>query len=236
VSQLEDIAKNTPNKLDPNSLSGMTFDVNPPTGGQPASRLWFMYSVLNEVMWNYDPTGGVYHRYQYTADNKNTFIEDTDRLNGKALGYDNLIILYANHRECTDTAFDVDLMYINKAPAVLFRDGQAYHIFWTTKNEAYEKATGKVRPIRFIDDQGQPVPLKPGQTWIHVVPLGNSIWETPPSTDIDSMLSDQKKVDSDLLYNWIFRKQAGSGLWATQYQASLMVQDDSVCQEIRTQQ
>ena len=50
------------------------------------------------------------------------------------------------------------------------------------------------------------------------------------------MLTDQKKVDSGLLYNWIKRQQPGSGVWATQYAASLMIQDDAVCQEIRNQQ
>jgi hypothetical protein len=235
VTQIEDIAYNTHKTSGDVNLSGMTFDPNPPDGGQPASRLWFMYNVINQLIWNYDPGQGVYHRYQYTEDNKNTFIEDTDRLNGNALGYSNIVILYADHHMCTDTAYDVDLMYVNRAPALLFRDGQVYKIFWTTKNDTYEKTTGKVRPIRFMDDQGNPFPFKPGQTWIHVVPFGNPVWETMTNDDVNAMLSDQKKVDSDLLYNWIKRPQPGSGIWATQYLASLMIPDDSVCQEIRTQ-
>ena len=236
VTQLQDFAYNAHKKVGDVSLIGMVFDPNPPAGGQPASRLWFMYNVINELIWNYDEGAGVYNRYQYTEDNKNTFIEDTDRLNGNPLGYSNVVVLFAEHRACTETAFDVDLMYVNRAPALLFRDGQVYKIYWTTKNGEYEKTTGKVRPIRFIDEQGNPIPLKPGQTWIHVMPLGNRVWETAPNEDINAMLTDQKKVDSGLLYNWIKRQQPGSGVWATQYAASLMIQDDAVCQEIRNQQ
>ena len=233
VTQLQDIAYNAHKKLGDVNLTGMVFDPNPPAGGQPASRLWFMYNVINELIWNYDAGSGVYHRYQYTEENKNTFVEDTDKLNGSPLGYSNIVILFADHRACTEYAFDVDLMYINRAPALLFRDGQVYKIYWTTKNGDYEKTTGKVRPIRFIDEQGNPFPLKPGQTWIHVMPTGNRVWETATNVDVDAMLTDQKKVDSGLLYNWIKRQEPGSGIWATQYTASLMIQDDNVCQSIR---
>ena len=233
VTQLQNIAAATQKITGKMNLTGMTFDSTPPPGGQPASRLWFMYNILNEAIWNYDASAGAYHRYQYTQDNKNTFIADTDRLNGNPLSYNNVVILFAEHRACTETAFDVDLMYVNRAPALLFRDGQVYKIFWTTKNGDYEKTTGKVRPIRFIDDQGNPFPFKPGQTWIHVMPLRNFVWETAQNPDVDAMLTDQKKVDSELLYNWIKRPQPGSGIWATQYAASLMIQDDTVCQSIR---
>ena len=234
VTQLENIAANTHKKMGDVSLTGMEFDPNPPAGGQPASRLWFMYNIINELIWNYDAGSGVYHRYQYTEGDKSTFVEDTDRLNGNPLGYSNVIILFADHRACTQTAFDVDLMYINRAPALLFRDGQVYPIFWTTKNGDYEKTTGKVRPIRFVDGNGNPFPLKPGQTWIHVMPTGNRVWETASNSEVDGMITGQNKVDSDLLYNWIKRQQPGSGIWATQYAASLMIQDENVCQSIRT--
>jgi hypothetical protein len=236
VTQLQNIAVVTHQKMGDVNLTGMVFNAKAPSGGQPASRLWFMYNVINELIWNYDGSSGVYHRYQYTEDNKNTFVQDTDKLNGNPLGYSNVVILFAEHRACTETAFDVDLMYVNRAPALLFRDGQVYKIYWTTKNGVYENTTGKVRPIRFIDEQGNAFPLKPGQTWIHVMPTGNRVWETATNSNVDAMLTDQNKVDSGVLYNWIKRQQPGSGIWATQYAASLMIQDDAVCQSIRNMQ
>lgn len=229
VSTLRTFAYDAHQKMGDVNLSGMTFDVNPPSGGQPANRLWFMYNALNQVIWDYDESLGIYNRYQYTEDGKNTFIADTDKLDGKKLSYSNIIIMYAEHHVCSETVFDANLLYINRAPAILFRDGQVYNIYWTTKNEEYEKKTGKLRPVRFIDDKGDPFPLKPGQTWIFVVPLGNGVWESAKSEDVDAMITDQKKVASDLLYNWIFRKETGSGIWATQYRASLMIEDTDVC-------
>jgi hypothetical protein len=236
VTQLEDIAYNTQKKLGNTSLSGMYFDPQAPAGGSPASRLWFMYNILNEVIWNYDAGAGVYHRYQYTADDVNTFVEDTDRINGKALGYSNLIVLFAEHRACTDTAYDVNLMYVNRAPALLFRDGQVYKMYWTTKSDDYEKKTGKMRPIRFIDEQGNPFPLKPGQTWIHVVPTGTRTWETKQSDVIDSMIDNQAKKDSAVLFDNIRYEGSGTGQWAIRFQPSLMIQDQAVCDKIRSHQ
>ena len=66
------------------------------------------------------------------------------------------------------------------------------------------------------------------------MPTGNRVWETASNSEVDGMITGQNKVDSDLLYNWIKRQQPGSGIWATQYAASLMIQDENVCQSIRT--
>jgi hypothetical protein len=125
-------------------------------------------------------------------------------------------------------------MYIDRLPAVLFRDGQAYNIFWTTKNEEYEKTTGKVRPIRFIDQNGDPFPLKPGQTWVHLVPLSTPVWEAPElskfglegALDVDQWVSPNP---AGLLYNLLNNKTSDSGEWVSRFFASSMVQDQSVC-------
>jgi hypothetical protein len=142
----------------------------------------------------------------------------TDRLNGDPLTYENVILLFANHRYCTQTAFDVDLMYVNRAPAILFRDGKMYPIYWTTKNGEYERTTGKLRPIRFIDEKGDPFPLKPGQTWVHLAPLNTTAWES---------------VDSDVLFDLLNKKEEGSGVWVSRFYSSLMVFDQGVCNTLR---
>jgi hypothetical protein len=93
-------------------------------------------------------------------------------------------------------------MYINKMPALLFRDGKMYKIYWTTANGDYEKRTGQLRPIRFIDAQGNPFPLKPGQTWIEMVQLGTAYNET---------------VDSQSYIDLKTKSQPGSGVWAIHF-------------------
>ena len=65
-----------------------------------------------------------------------------------------------------------DGIYVERGKALLFRDGIMQEIYWTTRSAEYEKTTGRLRPIRFIDADGNPFPLKPGNTWINLI--GNS--------------------------------------------------------------
>lgn len=217
VNSLEGIARASKIRVEPADISVMHFNETPSEGGKAASRFWFMYNAYDQIIWRYDATSGAYHRYQDQADGK-TFVQAVDRLTGEPLTFENVVVLFANHRACTEYAFDVDLMYIDRGRALIFRDGQMHEIFWTTRNEEYEKTTGKVRPIRFIDAQGQPFPFKPGQTWVHLVPLATPYWET---------------ADTEILFDLLNKPQPGSGNWAMRYYASSMIQDQSVCEAIR---
>ena len=219
VTQLSNIAQANQKRLGDSALNGMEFDAQPVSGGKPANNIWMMWSMADQVFWRYDPTSGAYLRWQDNADGK-TYTQATDRLTGKPLAFDNVVFLFANHRECTDTAFQVDLMYINKMKAEIFRDGQMYDAYWTTASGQYEVQTGKLRPIRFMDANGNPFPLKPGQTWVEIVPTGTPYWETVNSTNYLDMLN---------------QKQPGSGNWAFRFFASQMVMDQKVCDQIRNQ-
>jgi len=203
VTQLEQIAQENSKKLDASALTGMAFNAQPPANGKAASVVWLPYSYYNQIFWRYDSASGAYNRYQDKADAK-TFIQATDRLNGEPLTFENVVILFANHEKISDTIIDLDLGFIDRAPALLFRDGQVYQIFWTTANDSYEKQTGQVRPIRFVDAQGQPFPLKPGQTWVEAVTPATYYFET---------------TDSTTYYDLMKNKQPGSGVWAVRFMA-----------------
>ncbi len=203
------------------SMDGMQvnqFDSKAPAGGLAAPDFWFIYNAYNQVHWQYNAASEAYIRYQDQGDGK-TFVAASDKLNGEILTFENVIILFADHRYCTEYAFDIDLQYINKAPALLLRDGKLYKIYWTTKNEEYERTTGKLRPIRFIDEKGNPFPMKPGQTWVHLVPSYTSYWEaTAGATDLYYLLNNQ---------------QPGSGNWVMRYFASLMTYDEAICDRLK---
>jgi hypothetical protein len=191
-------------------MGGMRFDPQPPESSKTAVQVWYPVALLNQVVWKYDPAAGAYTRWQDNGDGV-TFIQQFDKLNNQALTYENVVILYAPHHRYADTLMDVDLMYVNKGKAVLFRDGQKFDLFWTTRSDEYEKKTGLVRPIRFIDADGNPFPFKPGQTWVHLTPENAPIYETAPwdPTDIkDANLAWQqhkKKADE------------GSGYWTVDF-------------------
>ena len=197
VEKLEEIAKANKSDLSADSLTGMVFDSQVPADGKNAPSLWIFYAYKNQVFWRYNPADGSYHRWQDNADGQ-TFIEQTDRLNGEPLTYENVIVLFADHEVTNKYLIDIDLLYVKKGKALLFRDGQMYEIYWTTKSEEYEKTTGKLRPIRFIDADGNPFPLKPGQTWIELVTPYTTYWET---------------VDSEKYNQLVAGRSKGSGYW-----------------------
>ncbi len=201
ATKLAALAKVRQQQLGQNALSGQHFDTAVPAGGQDGKVMWLPYNFLNQIFWRYNAADGSYHRFQDKADGK-TFTEFTDRLNGQPLTYENVVVLFADHHRYAETLIDIDMSYITRMPALLFRDGKMYNIFWTTKNEEYEKTTGKVRPIRFIDANGNPFPLKPGQTWVEIVPTGTRYNET---------------VNSQLWGDLVAKNQPGSGIWAVHF-------------------
>ncbi len=198
VTKLDQISKTTAKKLGAFQLTGNSYNVNPPAGGKPAESLWVRYSMLNQVMWRYDAESGAYNRYNNDTKEGTSFEIAGDRLNENPLTYENVIVMFADHHAKADTLIDIDYLSM-KRPALLFRDGKMYEIDWTTVNGDYERSTGKLRPPRFVDKSGNPVALKPGQTWLMVVPTYTPFYETVDSWKIIEMLN---------------KKEPGSGHWA----------------------
>jgi hypothetical protein len=205
VTQLEKIAQNTTPHLKTPLVSGLMFDRTAPAGGKAAPGIYIPYSYLNQIFWRYDAASGAYRRYQQDDENKvDQFNLATDRLTGEPLTFENVVILFANHRAYTDVLIDIDMLYITKSPALLFRDGKMYEIDWTTRNEEYEKKTGLFRPIRFQDKAGNPFPLKPGQTWVALMPMFTHYEEV---------------LDSTVYFDLSTKLRPGSGLWAVRFYA-----------------
>ncbi len=182
-------------------LEGIYFDQAIPAGGKTADQAWVYYSSLNQIQWDYDAELGGFVRSDISTDGKSKFTVSTDRLNGEPIAKENVIMLFANHNYIARTKIDIELNNIVKGKAILFRDGQAYEIFWTSKYGDYEKETGLLRPIRFMDAEGNPFPLKPGETWVEIVSLASRAWETDP---------ERFPFNSPFI-------QPGSGVWAVRY-------------------
>jgi hypothetical protein len=140
-------------------LDGWTFDPSPPSG-RPATTIDLPYPRRSEVRWKYDPTSGTYLRW----------VNDeplTDAVNGKQLAAANVLVLYAEH-EKTDIVEDslgataIRIVLTGQGKMLLCRDGVAVEGTWQ------RKATGDL--IQFYDAAGQPLKLKPGNSWIEIVP------------------------------------------------------------------
>jgi hypothetical protein len=178
VSKLQEIAEASQANRQNMNLTGNQFSSQEPSGGKAADHLWIFYNYLNQVDWRYDPTLGSYLRFQDEANGSGSFIPSTDRLNKTQLAFENIILLFAKHTVLNSegTLIDVELLYTGNV-AFLFRDGLVYPIYWNTLNGDYEKSSGLLRPIRFTDRSGNPISLKPGQTWVEMVDLTTTFEE-----------------------------------------------------------
>lgn len=186
------------------NLEGMKFSPDIPEGGQKADTVWVFYSNLNQIQWRYDEELGAYVRYDIKTDGSGEFVMSTDRLNGKPITRENVIILYAIHTYHAPTLIDISLTNIPPMPALLFRDGQVIEIKWTSQFGEYEKETGLLRPIRYIDENGDPVALKNGLTWVEV------------------MSTSSYAVESEISENPFFpiKQGDGTGLWLIRYKGT----------------
>jgi len=137
------------------------------------------YNYFNQAQWLFDPLSGGYLRYIDNADGTGLFYPAIDQLNERQQIFHNVIILFANHYALKPTIIDIELEFA-RGPAILFRDGKAHRIFWSTLAGEYEQETGQQRPIKFVDIDGNLFPLHPGQTWVHIVTMNTSAWEEEP--------------------------------------------------------
>jgi hypothetical protein len=175
VTRLRELAEESLNPRQPVNYSGNLFSDTAPAGGQPASSIDIFYHSYTQSAWRYDPISGTYLRWTDLADGTGTLIPATDRLTERQMAFENVIVVFAEHDRFRHNQLEVNFRLGQKHPAYLFRDGQAYKILWSTENRAWEKTTGLVRPMHFIDAQGKLVPLHPGRTWIHIVTPFSSV-------------------------------------------------------------
>jgi hypothetical protein len=146
-------------------LSGWTFSDEPPEGGSPATSMEFLYTPkYSSAEYQYAPGRQAYLRSIFGEPHE-------DELTGEQIAVRNVVALYANHLE-TDIVEDstgpriyysIEIQIWGEGRATVFRDGQAFEGKWVRSR--------RQDLIRFLDDAGNPIPLKPGNTWIQVVPL-----------------------------------------------------------------
>jgi hypothetical protein len=163
--------------------SGNTYAADPPPGGAAATKLQVYIAYQNQSAWEYDPLYQGYMRYVDTSDYAQAGVlhADTDRLTGRQLHVENIIVLYAQHEVVEPTNVDIHLDPGKHGKARLFRDGQIFQAEWRTESNQDEAATG-IHPIRFLTPDDKPLPLKPGHTWILVVTPETTVEQTDPGT------------------------------------------------------
>lgn len=139
-----------------------------PSGGEPATELREYWALLNQSKWTYDAASESWWRYIDESDpaSAGDLYPLVDRLNGRQVQYENVILMFAEHVVIRPTIVDINVSPGNQGKAYLFRDGRMYEIKWSTVATEYQQKTGRGQPMRFLNMDGTPAALKPGKTWV----------------------------------------------------------------------
>lgn len=141
--------------------AGFTFSGagDPVPDGEPATYVRIPYPRRAEVEFEYDAEQGLYMRSVRGEPH-------TDALNGEQLSASNVIVHYAEYQE-TDVldvrgAPTLNIIFQGEGRAQIFRDGVMIEAKWAK--------TGPDDFVQYVYLDGSPIPLRPGQSWIEVVP------------------------------------------------------------------
>lgn len=163
---------------EPQDLTGMVFSDEPLQSDQAATTVLIPYRA-ERAEWRYDANAstcsskpGCYLRWSDGA-------VHSDALNGQQLSAANVVIIYVNHvedgRYLEDVAggghYSIQLQIWNDPTNPALPGGRAQVIRDGQLTEARWSRPGRLDMFRFIDEDGNPVPLKPGITWFQLVRL-----------------------------------------------------------------
>ena len=131
-------------------------------GGRPGPSVRINYSAAAQTAYVYDAERQLYLRSIGGAPH-------VDAATGKQIAAANVVVMETSVTE-TDIVEDVygnrslQIDTIGEGEVTVFRDGRASSGTWRRpKVDA---------GIEFVDAQGEPILLKPGQTWIQIIPNG----------------------------------------------------------------
>lgn len=155
TQRIRDAAKDTA-KVD---VPALEFDAAALSGGKAAPSLVLPYVGAQHVEYRFESAG-----YTRIQDGKPTMDDGAK----KEVRPDNVVIIKTDITEVKSIvedelgSFSLDIRSTGTGPVVILRDGQRYDGTWSRDGTDM---------YRFKDASGKPIKLKPGLTWIHVVPL-----------------------------------------------------------------
>jgi hypothetical protein len=162
VAALREMAVINERDVTPEPLSGMAFSTSIPTDGLALNSVQVQYRETT-IEWQYDAEQGRWLRFQ---DGEAQF----DALDDQPVSTANVIIMEAEHIEQPIVTegywgpanYAVDVPLLRSGRMVLLRDGQMFEGQWTREISS--------TPINLLDLEGQPIALKPGNTFVNLVP------------------------------------------------------------------
>jgi len=138
------------------TLAGLAFDKASSPTTPTITAVDIPFSSYNKVTWTYDAERGSYLR----SSGGSAF---TDAETGEQISARNVVVLWAQYSAASrDKVGSVtyDIALVGSGRATVFRDGQALNGTWEASADA---------PPSFVAEDGTPVKLSPGNTWMQVV-------------------------------------------------------------------
>jgi Protein of unknown function (DUF3048) N-terminal domain/Protein of unknown function (DUF3048) C-terminal domain len=158
-------APNTWKELDkrgsnkPSTFKSWVFSPTAGADGKATAQIDVPYKS-GLVSWKYNAGQGAWLR---SLSNQ----PQNDRETGKQLAFANVVVVYAPHittliQEDVTGARSIQIQVWGQGAVRVFRDGREYGGRWSRNAD--------VGNFEFFDPAGNKIPLKPGNTWIQVVP------------------------------------------------------------------
>jgi hypothetical protein len=136
----------------------LSFAAEPPAGGRPVRQARLRFSPSSRAAWRWDAAAGRFVREQDGTQ---------DRLvDGRPVTTDNVVVLRVAIR--LDENRDVlgnrtpDPVVIGQGRAWLLRDGRLVAGTW--------RRSAPTQPLRVLGQDGKPLALRPGRTWVELLP------------------------------------------------------------------
>jgi len=124
------------------------------TVGTPFSRMSLRFSKYGEPKWDWDATTGTFLRSEFS---------DPDvTVDGTRISAANVMVLFVNIH--LSNTLPVSEMIVSNSPGFLATGGKYVPILWSKA----DRTSGYVITL----EDGTPITLAPGQTWIELIPNG----------------------------------------------------------------
>lgn len=132
-----------------------------PTATEISFSFWDNWADY-DVSWSYDSTTNSYKRKNGGVDHVDWEFDKTQ------IAAKNVVVMFAEERGPVDSEHHMYYEVIGEGTALIFQNGQVI------EDATWEKDSATSREV-FYDSDGGEIKLVAGQTWVEVVPEGNTI-------------------------------------------------------------
>ncbi len=170
---------------DPSYKKMFNFNIEPKEleNGSAANKITTAYNEGRKPWFEFDSESGLYKRFQYGE-------PQIDAETGNQLAFENVIVQFAPHKPITnDQVGCIDIEYVGKGEGYYATGGKIIPIKWEKKaskkhvdfsitdglldNGAKKGKCSDYGVTQFYTEDGEPLKLNPGKTWVTVFPDDN---------------------------------------------------------------